>query len=399
MKELSVRVQKVTGSVTLEIDAKAKAMKSAGCDVISFGAGEPDFDTPSHIVEAGVRAMRGGQTRYTASSGTPAVRQAVVDKLKKRNGLTYTPNQIVVTNGAKQALCNVIFALLNPGDEAILLTPCWVSYAELVQMAGGTPVLVKRDKDKGFALDLVALESAITDKTKFIMLNSPDNPCGNVMTEQELLAIAELAKKYDLYIVSDEIYEEFVYDGELPKSIASYSEDAYKRTILINGVSKTYAMTGWRLGYSACDANLAAKMGDWQSHATGNVNAMAQVAAIEALSGDQACVVTMVDEFKKRRIEMTNRINQMPYLSCRLPDGAFYVIADITQVIGMKANDEVITDDWSFTRLLLEQAEVAVVPGGAFFAPNMIRLSYALSMQDLQKGLDKVLIFMQNLQK
>ena len=261
MKELSVRVLNVTGSVTLEIDAKAKAMKSAGCDVISFGAGEPDFDTPSHIVEAGVQAMRGGQTRYTASSGTPAVRQAVVEKLKKRNGLNYTPNQIVVTNGAKQALCNAFFALLNAGDEAILLTPCWVSYAELVQMAGGKPVLVERDKDKGYALDLAAVEAAITDKTKLILLNSPDNPCGTVMSEQELLLIAELAKKHDLYIIADEIYEEFIYEGESPRSIAALSEDAYKRTILINGVSKTYAMTGWRLGYSACDANLARQDG------------------------------------------------------------------------------------------------------------------------------------------
>ncbi len=397
MKELSARAQKVTGSVTLEIDAKAKAMKSAGRDIISFGAGEPDFDTPAHIVEAGVKAMRGGQTRYTPASGTPAVRQAVCDKLKNRNGLVYTPNQIVVTNGAKQALCNAFFALLNPGDEAVLLTPCWVSYAELIQMAGGTPVLVQRDKQNGFALDINALESAITDKTKFILINSPDNPCGNVMTEQELRQIADLAKKYDLYIVSDEIYEEFIYNGVLPKSIASFDSDSYNRTILINGVSKTFAMTGWRLGYSACSADIAAKMGDWQSHATGNVNAMAQAAAAEALIGDQTCVATMVAEFKKRRDEMVKRINQMPLLSCGVPDGAFYVIADISQTIGKKAGGEVITDDWSFTKLLLEQAEVAVVPGGAFFAPNMIRLSYALSMQDLQKGLDKMLIFMQNM--
>jgi len=399
MKELSRRVLEVTGSVTLDIDAKAKAMKSAGCDIVSFGAGEPDFDTPAHIVEAGIAAMRGGQTRYTAASGTVELRQAICDKLKKRNGLTYAPNQIVVTNGAKQALCNIFFALLSQGDEAILLTPCWVSYAELIQMAGGTPVLVQRNKEDGFALDLSEVEKAITEKTKLIMLNTPDNPCGNIMTQEELVGIAELAKKYDLYIVSDEIYEEFAYDCELPPSIATLSADAYERTILINGVSKSYAMTGWRLGYSACAANIAHKMGDWQSHSTGNVNSMAQAAAVAALSSDQTCVKTMVEEFKKRRNEMVKRINAMPYLSCRLPGGAFYVMADITGAIGKKANGEVITDDGVFTRLLLEQAEVAVVPGYAFFAKNMVRLSYALSMEDLEKGLDKMKVFMQNLQQ
>jgi aspartate aminotransferase len=392
-------MQQVTGSVTLDIDAKAKAMKSAGCDIVSFGAGEPDFDTPAHIVEAGVRAMRGGETRYTPASGTQALKTAVCDKLMRRNGLRYAQNQIVVSNGAKQALGNACFALLSDGDEAILITPCWVSYAELIKMAGGVPVLVQRDRNKGFALDLGALEDAVSDRTKLIMLNSPDNPCGNVFTREEIEGVAHIAKKHDLYIVSDEIYEDFIYDCEQVPSIASLSEDAYNRTILVNGVSKTYAMTGWRLGYSACAASVAAKMGDWQSHMTGNVNSIAQAAAVEALCGDQGSVTAMVAEFKARRNEMVRRVREMPYLTCHVPAGAFYVMADITQTIGLKANGVPITDSKSFTSLLLEQAEVAVVPGYAFFAENMIRLSYALSMSDLHKGLDKMRIFMQNLQK
>ncbi len=399
MKELSCRMRQVTGSVTLSIDAKAKEMKRAGANVISFGAGEPDFDTPPHIIEAGIRAMREGQTRYTPARGTLALRQTISEKFMRRNGLDYSPAQIVVTNGAKQALCNTFFALLNPGDEAILLAPCWVSYAELVRMAGGEPKLVQRKREDGFQLNLDDLDRAVTDRTRFIMLNTPDNPCGNVITKQELMMIAEFAKKHDLYIVSDEIYEDFVYDGKAPDSIATLSEDAYRRTILINGVSKSYAMTGWRLGYSACDESIATKMGDWQSHATGNVNAIAQAAAIEAISGDQSCVKAMVNEFKTRRDVLAQGLNATPQLSCRVPQGAFYIMADITQAIGKKAGGVEITNSHSFATLLLEQAQVAVVPGYAFFAENMVRLSYALSMDNLLTGLDKIQVFMHNLQQ
>ena len=399
MKELSNRMQQVTGSLTLAINAKAKAMKQAGKTVISFGAGEPDFDTPPHIVEAGVAAMRGGQTKYTAARGTQALLQTISEKLKRRNNLAYTTKQIVVTNGAKQALCNTFFALLNPGDEAVLLTPCWVSYAELVRMAGGEAKLVSCHCDGGFKLDLCRLEQAITKRTKFIMINSPNNPCGTVMTAEELAAVAALAKKYDVYLVSDEIYEEFVYEGKAPASIASLSEDAYERTIVINGVSKTYAMTGWRLGYSACNETLATKMGEWQSHATGNVNAMAQAAAVKAIGGDQSCVSVMVQAFHKRRDALVAGINEIPHLRCAVPQGAFYVMVDISSAIGMKAGGETITDSHSFAMLLLEQAGVAVVPGYAFFAENMVRLSYALSMEDLLAGLDKIREFMHNLQQ
>ena len=394
---LSNRVQRVTGSLTLAIDGKAKQMKSQGIDVISFGAGEPDFDTPAHIRAAAQAAMDGGQTRYTPASGTLALRQAVCDKLQRRNGLTYTPSQIVMTNGAKQALCNTFFALLNEGDEAILLAPCWVSYPELIQMAGGVPVVVHRQKRDGFRLNLETLAAAMSEKTKLIVLNTPDNPCGGILTEQELQAIYALARAHDCYIVADEIYEEFVYEGKAPNSIATLGEDAQARTVIVNGVSKTYAMTGWRVGYSASNEALAKAMGNWQSHATGNVNSIAQAAALEALAGPQACVREMVDQFRERMHAMVERINAMPLLHCEMPKGAFYVMADIEQVFGKVVDGVTITDSMSFAQSLLTHAGVAVVPGSGFFEDTMVRLSYALSMEDLQRGMDKMEAFMRTL--
>ena len=394
---LSNRVQRVTGSLTLAIDGKAKQMKSQGIDVISFGAGEPDFDTPAHIRAAAQAAMDGGQTRYTPASGTLALRQAVCDKLQRRNGLTYTPSQIVMTNGAKQALCNTFFALLNEGDEAILLAPCWVSYPELIQMAGGVPVVVHRQKRDGFRLNLETLAAAMSEKTKLIVLNTPDNPCGGILTEQELQAIYALARAHDCYIVADEIYEEFVYEGKAPNSTATLGEDAQARTVIVNGVSKTYAMTGWRVGYSASNEALAKAMGNWQSHATGNVNSIAQAAALEALAGPQACVREMVDQFRERMHAMVERINAMPLLHCEMPKGAFYVMADIEQVFGKVVDGVTITDSMSFAQSLLTHAGVAVVPGSGFFEDTMVRLSYALSMEDLQRGMDKMEAFMRTL--
>lgn len=394
---LSNRVQRVTGSLTLAIDDKAKQMKSQGIDVISFGAGEPDFDTPAHIRAAAQAAMDAGQTRYTPAAGTPALRQAVCDKLQRRNGLVYKPSQIVITNGAKQALCNTFFALLNEGDEAILLAPCWVSYPELIQMAGGVPVVVHRQKRDGFRLDLDALAAAMSERTRLIVLNTPDNPCGGILTAEELKAIYELARAHDCYIVADEIYEEFVYEGKAPDSIGTLGEDAQARTVIVNGVSKTYAMTGWRVGYSASNEALAKAMGNWQSHATGNVNSIAQAAALAALNGPQDCVREMVAQFDKRMRTMVERINAMPLLHCEMPKGAFYVMADIEQAFGKVVDGVTIADSMSFAQCLLTHAGVAVVPGSGFFEDTMVRLSYALSMEDLQRGMDKMEAFMRTL--
>lgn len=394
---LSKRAAQVAGSMTLAIDAKAKEMKQQGVDVVSFGAGEPDFDTPLPIRQAAVRAMDQGQTRYTPARGTLALRQAICDKLKRRNGLTYTPNQIVVTNGAKQALHDAFCTILEEDDEVILQTPCWVSYPELIRMAGGVPVLVERKQEDGFAIDMAAVESAITEKTRAIVVNSPDNPCGGVYTAEELRQLAELAIKHDLIVVSDEIYEEFIYEGEKPPSMAAALPGMQERTVLINGVSKTYAMTGWRIGYMACPAELAQAITNWQSHATGNPNSIAQAAALEAISGPQDCVTEMVAEFKRRRDAMVRLIEAIPNLHCNVPKGAFYVMADVSQTFGKKSGDALITDSMSFAEALLAQKAVAVVPGAAFFADDMIRLSYALSMEDLQKGLARLKEFVERL--
>lgn len=395
---LSKKAAQVAGSLTLAIDAKAKAMKSQGVDVVSYGAGEPDFDTPLPICQAAIRAIEQGQTRYTPARGTLELRRAICEKLARRNNLTYTPDEIVVTNGAKQALHDAFSAILEENDEVILMTPCWVSYPELIRMAGGIPVLVERNKEDGFALDLQALESAITEKTKAIVVNSPDNPCGGVLSNEEVKALADLIIKHDLIAISDEIYEEFIYEGETPISLAAARPEMKERTVLVNGVSKTYAMTGWRIGYMACPEKLAKAIANWQGHATGNPNSIAQAAALEAISGPQDCVKEMVEEFKKRRNEMVRRIREIPGLSCNVPRGAFYVMADISQLFGKKCKGKEITDSMSFAEALLEQKAVAVVPGAGFFADDMIRLSYALSMEDLVKGLERLKEFVEGLE-
>ena len=395
---VSKRAAQVAGSLTLAIDGKAKTMKQQGIDVVSFGAGEPDFDTPLPIRQAAVRAMEQGQTRYTPARGTLALRQAICEKLERRNHLSYTPEEIVVTNGAKQALHDAFCTVLEEDDEVILMTPCWVSYTELIRMAGGVPVLVERRQEDGFALDIEALELAVTEKTRAILVNSPDNPCGGVFAREELEALADLAIRHDLIVISDEIYEEFIYEGEKPPSIAAVRPEMKERTVLINGVSKSYAMTGWRIGYLACPKKLATAISNWQSHATGNPNSIAQAAALEAISGPQDCVMQMVAEFKKRRDEMVRRIREIPQLSCNQPNGAFYVMADISKTFGKKSQGKEITDSMSFAEALLEQKAVSVVPGAGFFADDMIRLSYALSMEDLVKGLDRLKEFVEGLE-
>ena len=387
---ISKRCQNVTGSVTLEIDAKAKEMKAQGLDVVGFGAGEPDFDTPEHIRQAAKDALDKGLTRYTPASGTMELKKAICEKFKRDNGLDYTPAQIVVSNGAKHSLFNSFQALLDEGDEVIVPGPFWVSYPELVRMAGGVPVIVQAKEENSFKLLPCEIEAAVTDKTRAIILNSPNNPNGFVYTRQELEAIGKLAIKHDFYIISDEIYEYLVYDGAQHISIASLSPEIYDRTITINGMSKAYAMTGWRIGYTASPLNVAKAMTNYQSHSTSNPNSIAQYAALCALSGPDDQLKNMVAEFDRRRRRIVELINGIPGLSCQPPKGAFYVMMNISGLFGKKLNGEAIVDSMSFTRMLLEDSQVAVVPGAGFGADSFVRLSYATNMVNIERGLARI---------
>lgn len=397
MIKVSARLSAVKSSVTLAIDAKAKAMRAAGIDVVGFGAGEPDFDTPLHIRQAAKDALDAGCTRYTPAAGELALRKAVCDKLLRDNGLTYAPEQIVVTNGAKHALYNAFQALLDPGDEVLVPGPYWVSYPELIRLSGGVPVPVMGQSESGFKVSAQQLEQAITPRTRVILLNSPNNPNGYVYTREELSAIAALMEKYDLYCISDEIYEYLVYGQAKHISIASLSEEIQERTIVINGMSKAYAMTGWRLGYTASAANVAKAMTAFQSHSTSNVNSIAQRAAIAALDGPTDELKSMVAEFSGRRDHICSLVAETPGLSCVQPEGAFYVMVDISALYGKKADGVEITDSLTFTDLLLEKAQVAVVPGAGFSADNYVRLSYATSIKTIDKGFDRIREFIARL--
>ena len=397
MMKVSSRLAAIQGSVTLAIDAKAKAMKAAGIDVIGFGAGEPDFNTPAHICQAAKDALDQGKTRYTPAAGEPALRKAICSKLLRDNGLSYTPDQIVVNNGAKHSLFNAFQALLEPGDEVLVPSPYWVSYPELIKMAGGIPVAVMGDPENGFKTTALQFRNAITPKTRAIVLNSPNNPNGYVYTRGELEQIAQLLEDFDLYCVSDEIYEFLVYEGAEHISIASISPQAKERTIVINGMSKAYAMTGWRIGYTASPVEVAKAMTNYQSHSTSNPNSIAQYAALAALSGPDTQLKSMVAEFDRRRRRIVELINGIPGLSCIPPKGAFYVMMNISGLFGKKLNGEAIVDSMSFTRLLLEDSKVAVVPGIGFGADSFVRLSYATNMANIEKGLSRIADFVSRL--
>ena len=387
---ISQRCQRVTGSLTLAIDAKAKEMKQKGIDVVGFGAGEPDFDTPEHIRKAAKDALDLGKTRYTPAAGMPELRQAICDKLKRDNGLDYVPQQIVVSNGAKHSLFNSFQALLEEGDEVIVPGPYWVSYPEIVRMAGGVPVIVEGTEENNFKPTIDDFRAAVTDKTCAVVINSPNNPNGFVFTREELQAIGDLAIEKDLSIVSDEIYEFLVYDGAEHISIASLSPEIKERTIVINGMSKAYAMTGWRIGYTASPLNAAKAMTNFQSHSTSCPNSIAQYAALTALSGPDDQLKSMVAEFDRRRRRIVELINEIPGLSCKPPKGAFYVMMNIGGVFGKRYNGAPIVDSMSFTQLLLDNSHVAVVPGAGFGADAYVRLSYATSMENIEKGLARI---------
>ncbi len=387
---LSRKGLSISPSATLAIDSKAKKLKAEGIDVVGFGAGEPDFDTPVHIKKAAIAAIEEGFTKYTPASGTMTLKEAICAKFKKDNGLEYTPANIVISNGAKHSLVNVFQAICNPGDEVIIPAPFWVSYPEMVKLADGVPVMVYTTEEQGFKFTVEQIRQAVTAKTKAIILNSPSNPTGMVYTREELAELAELAVEKGFYIVSDEIYEKLIYDGKTHVSIASINEKVKAQTIIVNGVSKTYAMTGWRIGYTASSPEIAKIMGNVQSHATSNPNSIAQKAAEAAISGPQDMVATMVAAFASRRDYMVKRINGIPGLSCVNPNGAFYVMMNISKLIGKELAGCKIQGSDDFANILLEKANVALVPGSGFGIDTHVRLSYATSQETITKGLDRI---------
>ena len=395
--ELSRKAQRIEASVTLAITAKAKEMKENGIDVISFGAGEPDFNTPANIINAAIKAMEEGNTKYTNVNGILPLREAICKKFKEDNVLIYKPSQIVVSTGAKQSLANVFLAILNPGDEVIVPNPYWVSYPELIGLADGKAVFVESDETSSYKFTKENLEKVVTEKTKAIILNTPNNPTGTIYNKEELIEIAEFAKKHDLIIVSDEMYEKLIYDGEKHVSIASVSDDAYERTIVINGLSKSYAMTGWRLGYCGASEKIAKLMTNIQSHMTSNVCSITQYAAVEALNGPQDKVKEMIVEFERRRNYMAKTLEEMNNLSIIKPQGAFYIMINIDKCLGKEINGERINDSMDFSAKLLEHEKVAVIPGKAFGLDNYVRVSYATSMESIEKGLERINKFVNKL--
>ena len=378
--EISARAAQLTPSLTLSIDSKAKAMKAEGIDVCGFGAGEPDFDTPEHIKEAAIAALQAGFTKYTPSSGIPELRQAIAEKLQADNQLNYRASQIIVSNGAKHSCYNAILATCQAGDEVVIPAPYWVSYPDMVRLAGAEPVIVPTTERNSWKMRAEDFENAMTPRTKMLILNSPGNPSGSVYTREELQAIVDVATEEDIYILSDEIYEKLVYDDAEHVSIASISKEAYDLTITVNGFSKAYAMTGWRLGYLAAPEAVAKAVDSIQSHSTSNPCSFAQHGALAALKGDQQSLQDMHDEFDMRRNYMYDRISKIPNITAVKPQGAFYVLVNISQ-LGLTSQN--------FADRLLSKANVAVVPGAAFGDDRTIRLSYATSIDIIKKGLDR----------
>lgn len=382
---LSKRIQKIQPSATLAINAKAIELRKQGVDILKFGTGEPDFDTPLPIKEAAKTALDQGFTKYTATSGIPELKEAICDKFLRDNQIPCAPENVMVTNGGKQALYNCLMAILDPGDEVIIPSPYWVSYADMVTLADGVVKTINTTKNH-FCLTADMVQQAITPQTKVLILNSPNNPTGAMIPRGELEAIAKLALKHSFFILSDEVYEYFAYENERPFSVGSLSE-MKDLVFTINAVSKTYAMTGWRIGYLAGPADYVKAMGNLQSHSTSNPCSIAQKAALAALTGPQDSVMMMVNEFRKRRDYVFETMNKIPGFKLEKPEGAFYVFPDVSGCYTKKINNS-----FKFTEFLLEKAKVAVVPGGAFGkeGENYIRFSYASSMEDIKEGLKRI---------
>lgn len=385
---LSDRVQRIKPSPTLAITSKAAELRAQGKDIIGLGAGEPDFDTPDHIKQAAIEAINAGKTKYTPVDGTPGLKKAVIDKFKRENGLDYEAGQILVSSGGKQSFFNMALALLNDGDEAIIPAPYWVSYPDMVKVAGGVPVILETDLDSRFKITPQQLEQAITPKTRLFVINSPSNPSGMAYSKEELAALGEVLKKHpDIVIATDDMYEHILWTGQPFVNIVNACPELYDRTVVMNGVSKAYSMTGWRIGYAGGPQKLIAAMKKVQSQSTSNPASISQAAAEAALSGDQQCVKDMVKAFKERHDYVVNALNKLPGVTCAPGDGTFYAFPDFSGAIADMDGVESCTD---LAAQLLETAEVALVPGSAFGAPGCLRLSFAVGMDTLVEAISRI---------
>ncbi len=384
------RIKKMTPSATIEITSKIAELKKSGVEIIAFNVGEPDFDTPKNIREKAKEGLDLGHTRYTPASGTIELREEIAKKLYKDNNLKYTYKEIIVSNGAKQSIMNALFVLCEEGDEVIIPSPYWVSYIEMVKLTGAKPVMVELEEKDNFNLNVEKIKKSITSKTKCVMLNSPNNPTGAIYSENQLREIGNICVKNDIFILADEIYEKLIYDGEKHISIGTLSEEIKEKTILINGVSKTYAMTGWRIGYAAGPENIVKAMTDIQGHMTTGPNAPAQYASIEALRNTEEAVEAMVVEFDKRRKYIVDRLNSIEGISCNLPKGAFYSMPNVKSFYGKSFGNYKIENSMDITNYLLEEARIAVAPGEAFGINNNIRIAYSNSMKNIKEGMDQM---------
>jgi len=396
--ELNERARNISPSPTLTIDAKAKQMLSEGLKVINFGAGEPDFDTPEHIKQAAVEALKKGMTKYTPVAGTLSLKEVIARKFKEDNNLHYDSSQIIVSAGAKHSLYNAFMVLCQPGDEVILPAPYWVSYMEQVKLTGAAPLVVQTREENGFKLTPEELRAVLTKRTKLLVLNSPCNPTGAIYTREELAALGQVIIENNITVISDEIYEKLIYDGEKHVSIAELGPELKDQTIIINGVSKAYSMTGWRIGYAAAAVPIAKAMTDLQSHSTSNPASIAQAGAQAAIEGVQDQVVSMVEEFDRRRKYMVERLQSMPGISCNTPKGAFYVFPSIKELMGKSYNGKKISGASDLASLLLDVSQVAIVPGVAFGDDSCFRLSYATSMENIKEGLNRIEAFLKDLE-
>ncbi len=396
--ELSKKAAAVRPSSTLAITAKAKELRAQGMDVVGFGAGEPDFRTPQNICDAAIKAINDGFTKYTPASGIIELKEAVCKKFKEFNNLEYSTDQIVISNGGKHSLTNIFTVLINPGDEVIIPAPYWLSYPEIVKLAGGVPVIVTTTKEGEYKLTAQKLEDAITEKTKAVILNTPNNPTGMLYTRDELMAIAKVVVEKDIYVVADEMYENLIYGDLEHISIASLGKEIYDRTITCSGLAKSYAMTGWRIGYTGSSKEIATMMGSVQSHQTSNPNSIAQKAAVEALNGIQDHVEEMNAEFDVRREYMYGKICKMPYVDAIEPMGAFYIFVDATEVLSKSYKGEKVGSVERMAEILIEDYKTAVVPCADFGFPNHLRLSYAIAIEQIKKGLKRIDNFLKDLQ-
>lgn len=394
---LSKKAKAVKPSSTLAITAKAKELKAKGIDVVGFGAGEPDFNTPDNINQAAIKAINEGFTKYTDASGILELKQAVCEKFKSFNHINYEPEQIVISNGGKHSLTNIFEAILNPGDEVIIPAPYWLSYPEIVRLSDGVPVFIRGEKENNYKVTAQQIADACSPNTKAFVLNSPNNPSGMIYTKEELEEIAKVAVEKDFYVISDEMYEYLVYGDNEVVSIASLNDEIYKRTITCSGVAKSYAMTGWRIGFTASSKEIAKLMGSIQSHQTSNPNSIAQKAAVEALKGPQDEIQLMVGEFDKRRKCMCDLVGEIPHISALEPQGAFYMFIDVSKLLEMSYQGQKINDVSRLASILIEDYNVAVIPCADFGFDDHIRLSYAISTEQIEKGISRIKKFVSDL--